>query len=145
YTEYTTSVTVTNANPTATLSNNGPKAEGTAATVTFSAQSDPSTADTTAGFHYAYACDNGDLSGATYATSGSSATNDCTFNDNGTDTVRSPTRRSADLYTEYTTSVTVTNANPTATLSNNGPKAEGSAATVSFTSPSDPSSADTTA
>ena len=46
----------------------------------FSGQSDPSSADTTAGFHYAYACDNGSLATATYLGSGTAATQDCTFN-----------------------------------------------------------------
>ena len=73
-------VTVANVAPTATLTNNGPVSEGSPATVSFSAQSDPSNADTTAGFHYAYSCSNGDLSGSTYAgTAGSTASTTCTF------------------------------------------------------------------
>ncbi|MBX2997357.1 MAG: pullulanase-type alpha-1,6-glucosidase [Caldilineaceae bacterium] len=52
----TTSVTVTVANvaPTATLSNDGPVNDGETATVSFSDQSDPSGADTAAGFVYSY-------------------------------------------------------------------------------------------
>ena len=38
-------------------------------TVSFTGQSDPSSADTSAGFRYVFACDNGDLSAATYASS----------------------------------------------------------------------------
>src|SRR5207248_3238643 len=50
-------VTVANVPPTATLGNNGPVDEGSPAAISFSAQHDPSSADTSAGFHYAYACD----------------------------------------------------------------------------------------
>ena len=56
-------ITVNNVPPTATLSNNGPAAEGGSATISFSNQLDPSSADTTAGFRYAFSCTNGDLSG----------------------------------------------------------------------------------
>ena len=61
-------VTVANVNPTATLSNDGPVDEGSPATISFSNQNDTAD-DTAAGFHYAYSCSNGDLSGATYASS----------------------------------------------------------------------------
>ena len=57
FSEYTTDVTVNNVAPTATLGNNGPVNEGSSATVSFTSPSDPSSADTTAGFHYAFACD----------------------------------------------------------------------------------------
>ena len=43
-----------NVAPTADLDNDGPVVEDTTATVTFSNQADPSTADTSAGFRYAY-------------------------------------------------------------------------------------------
>src|SRR6185503_9193024 len=77
-------LTVTNVDPTATLSNDGPVNEGSSATISFSNQFDPSSVDTVAGFHYAYSCTNGDLSSATYAGSGTSDSTTCTFNDNGT-------------------------------------------------------------
>src|SRR6185312_10840033 len=48
-------------------------------------------------------------------------------------------------YSDYSTVVTIDNVAPTAMLANNGPIDEGSAATVSFSSPFDPSSADTAA
>src|SRR5207248_2232833 len=57
-------VTVANVAPTATLGNNGPVNEGSPATVSFSNQFDPSSADTSAGFHYAYSCSNGSLASA---------------------------------------------------------------------------------
>jgi hypothetical protein len=145
FSEYTTNVQVNNVAPTATLASNGPVNEGSPATITFSSQSDPSSVDTAAGFHYAYSCSNGSLAGATYAGSGTSASTSCTFNDNGTYVVRARITDKDDGYTEYTTTIIVNNVAPTATLSNNGPVNEGSAATISFSSPSDPSSADTAA
>ncbi len=56
-TSYTTTVHVSNVAPTADLANDGPVDEGSAATISFSNQFDPSSADTTAGFHYEYNCD----------------------------------------------------------------------------------------
>ncbi len=118
-------VTVNNVAPTATLANNGPINEGGSVNVSFSDQLDPSNADTAAGFHYAFSCTNGDLSGATYAGSGTSATTSCTFNDNGTFTVRpgSSTRTAASPSTRPTSrSTTWPRRRP---LANNGPVNEG--------------------
>jgi PKD domain-containing protein/thrombospondin type 3 repeat protein len=112
YTTYSRIVVVNNVAPTATLGNNGPVDEGSPATVSFSNQSDPSSADTTAGFHYAYSCTNGDLSGVTYGSSGTSASTMCTFNDNGTYTVKARILDKDDGYTEYTTNVVVNNVAP---------------------------------
>jgi Ca2+-binding RTX toxin-like protein len=55
------------------------------------------------------------------------------------------TVRDASSQATTTFALTVNNVAPTATLSNNGPVPEGSPATVTFDSPSDPSSADTAA
>jgi hypothetical protein len=146
FSQYTTSVHVANVAPTATLANNGPVDEGASATVSFSNQSDPSSADTAAGFHYAYSCSNGDLSGATYAGSGTNASATCTYGDGPSDhTVKARIIDQNDGYSQYTTSVHVVNVNPTATLTNNGPVDEGSPATISFSNQLDPSGADTAA
>ena len=53
---YTTTVTVDNVAPTATLTGDTVE-EGATATVAFSAQADPSAADTAAGFTYEYDLD----------------------------------------------------------------------------------------
>ena len=56
--------------PTATLANSGPVVEGSPATVSFANQFDPSSADTLAGFHYAYDINNDgtfDVGDGTYA------------------------------------------------------------------------------
>src|SRR5947208_1913719 len=136
---------ITNVAP-AEILNNGGADEGSPATVSFSNQHDPSSADTTAGFHYAYSCSNGDLSGATYGGSGTSASRQCTYDDGpSTHTVKARIIDKDGGYSEYTTEVTVNNVVPTADLGNNGPVDEGSPATVVFTNQHDPSSADTTA
>src|SRR5688572_19819938 len=54
FTDHTTQIVVTNVAPTAILSDSGPINEGLPASVSFSAQFDPSQADTAAGFRYAY-------------------------------------------------------------------------------------------
>src|SRR6185436_8409279 len=106
--EYTTTVTVNNAAPTATLSNNGPVDEGLPATVSFTNQLDPSNADTAAGFHYAYSCSNGSLAGATYAGSGTSDSTSCTYDDGpSSHTVKARIIDKDGGFTEYTTTVAV--------------------------------------
>ena len=107
-------VNVSNANPTADLGNDSPISEGGSATVSFTTPSDPSSADTSAGFHYAFACGNSSLAGATYAGSGSATTKRCTFNDDtdGPFTVRARIIDKDGGYTERTTTVAVTNVAP---------------------------------
>src|SRR3989454_7874163 len=100
-----------------------------AATISFSAPSDPSSADTSAGFHYAFDCAGGALS-ATYATAGMSASTMCTYPDNGSYPVRARVLDKDGGYTDYTTTVTALNVAPTAVLSNNGSVNEGSPATI---------------
>src|SRR5436309_1124619 len=90
-------------------------AEGSPATISFSGQSDPSTVDTTAGFHYAFSCTNGSLSGVTYASGGMSSSTTCTYPDNGTYTVRARIIDKDGGFTEYTTSVVVNNVPPVVT------------------------------
>ena len=145
-------VMVANVAPTANLGNNGPVAEGSSATVTFTGQFDPSPTDTLAGFHYAYDFDNDgtfDVGDGTYA---GSVTNDSqavagNFLDDGpgTRTVRAWIIDKNGDHTEYTTGIEINNVAPTANFGNNGPVPEGSSATVTFTGQFDPSMADTTA
>ena len=147
FTEYTTTVTVNNVPPTATLSNNGPVNEGSAATFSFSNQFDPSSVDTTAGFHYAFSCTNGrsgasHLRGecrqarpppapfadgpATLTVKGRIIDKDGGFN--GVHDGRHRQQRAADGNAQQ-----------------QRPGDEGSAATISFSNQFDPSSVDTTA
>ncbi len=106
-------VTVNNVAPTASLGNNGPIDEGGSATVSFSGAFDPSSADTSAGFHYAFDCNGGSLSAATYAGSGASDSASCAFADNGNYTVSGMIMDKDDGATEYTTTVMVNNVAPT--------------------------------
>ena len=137
----TFAVTVANVAPTATFSNDGPVDEGASFHLSLASPSDPSSADTTAGFTYAFDC--GDGSG--YGAFGASNTTSCATTDNGTRTVGAKVKDKDGGTTEYTGSVTVTNVAPTATFANDGPPAEGTSFHLSLASPSDPSSADTTA
>src|SRR5206468_3963913 len=110
----TFSVAVVNLPPTATLSNNGPVNEGSAATISFSGQHDPSSTDTAAGFHYAYACDGNTASlPTTYAAALMGASATCLFPDGPT--TQPVVARIFDKdsgYSEYSTTVTVSNADP---------------------------------
>jgi CSLREA domain-containing protein len=139
-----TTLEVNNVAPTASLSNNGPVNEASAVTVSFSGQSDPSTADTAADFHYSFALSQADLA-TSYAGATDGASKQFAFSDNGTYTVYGRIFDKDGGFTDYQTQVTVSNVAPTATLGNNGPVAEGSSVTASFTNPFDPSSTDTAA
>ncbi len=111
-------------------------AEGSAATVSFTNQGDPSNADTAAGFHYAFACNGTSLDGATYANSSADASTTCTFDDGPS--THLVTARIIDKdggYTEHTTMVTVTNVAPTATISAPSSVNEGDTFTVSLDQP----------
>src|SRR5262245_35168315 len=118
------SLAVNNVAPTATLSNNGPVGEGSTATVSFSNQFDPSTADTAAGFTYSYDFDN---NGSFETPGGASATVPASLLADGPGT-RTIGGRIADKdggFTDYTTTITINNVAPTATFSNSGPVNEG--------------------
>ncbi|HEY4095852.1 MAG TPA: PKD domain-containing protein [Baekduia sp.] len=145
---HTTDVVVHNVAPSATLGNDGPVDEGADATVSFTGATDPSSADTAAGFHYAYDLDNDgtyDVGDGTYAGSVTAASKTFTTHDDGTYTVTAVAIDKDGGVVRHTTDVVVHNVAPTATLGNDGPVVEGSDATVSFTAPGDPSDADTTA
>lgn len=139
-------VTVNNISPTANLVNNSPTNEGSPATVTFTGQTDPSSADENAGFHYAFACDGGPLADATYENSSTDASITCTFDDGpSSHVVRARIIDQDDGFTEYTTEVIVDNIAPTATFNVTAIVDEGGEVTVSLTDPIDASTADSTA
>src|SRR5205823_1973151 len=144
-TAYTTDVVVNNVAPTATLSNDGPVNEGSPATASFSNKLDPSTADTTAGFRYQYHCDGSAFGSAPdNATADTSDSHQCTFNDNGTYTVRARIiDKDNGARSDANTSELHTLAS-TASLPNDDPVNEGSPATASFSNKLDPSTADPT-
>ena len=107
---------VTNVAPTAFLPGAGPVDEGSPATLTFENQIDPSSADTTAGFHYSIACDGNPASLATsYATAISSPSQACTYPDNGVYPVVGRIFDKDGGSNDYSASVTVKNVAPTVT------------------------------
>jgi hypothetical protein len=156
----TTTLPITNTAPTAAVSNSGPVNEGTPAVVTVSNAFDPSAADTSAGFKYAYDFNDdgiyevgGDVTGApSYATGSDSntATIPPSYLDDGNAagttgrTVRVRVYDKNDGFTEYRTTVGVQNVPPTAVLAG-APVVVGSPLTVSLVGQSDPSVADTQA
>ena len=90
--------------------------EGSPVTVSFSNEFDPSSADTTAGFRYAFDCDGGSLAGATYGSSGTSASTTCTFPDGpASETVTGVIIDKDGGKTESSTEVTVDNVAPSIT------------------------------
>ena len=114
-------LTVVNVAPTATFANGGAVNEGSTGTVSFSGQSDPSTADTTAGFHYAYDFNNDgtfEVGDGTYA--GSSTTVSATVPASylaqgpGTRTVLGRILDKDGGFTDYTTTITINNVAPVA-------------------------------
>ena len=122
----TRTVNVANANPTATLNAPGSVNEGSPATVRFTGQFDPSAnypgSDMDEGLHYAFDCNGGSLSGATYANSGTNDSTSCTYNDGpDTKTVRARIIDQDSGFTEYTKTISVNNVAPTTTLSAGNP------------------------
>jgi hypothetical protein len=135
-TSTTFQLNVANVAPIATFNAPGSVDEGSNINLSLTSASDPSSADTTAGLAYAFDCGSG------YGPLGATSIASCTTSDNGTRSVRGEIKDKDGGITEYTASVTIGNVDPTGTLANSGPIDEGSSATISFTSPSDVSSAD---
>ncbi|EFO81719.1 BNR repeat-containing protein [Oscillochloris trichoides DG-6] len=141
-------LTVVNVAPTASLANSGPVNEGSTATVSFSNQADPSTADTTAGFHYAYDFDNDgifEVGDGTYSGSVTSASAtvpaDVLAAGPGMRTVLGRIIDKDDGVNDYTTDIVINNAAPTASVS--GPTDALVSQVVTFViSANDPSDAD---
>jgi extracellular elastinolytic metalloproteinase len=159
-------VTVTNAAPSGgTLTNAGPVNEGSSTTVTLSGATDPSPADTAAGFRYLYDFDGDGTfdfptlpTGVTKYYDIASTSNSATvpaeaLDDNvvpgavvpNTRRVRVVVLDQNDGYTEYFTDVLINNVDPTATLSGPAAVDVGSPLVVSLTGQTDPSTADTLA
>lgn len=115
---------VDNVAPSATLGNSGPVSENSSSTVSFSDQFDPSTADTTAGFRYAYDFDNNGVFEVGDGTYAGSSTNDSETvpasylaDGPGTRTVRGRILDKDGGYTDTTTAITINNVAPTVSIS----------------------------
>lgn len=99
-------VTVNNVAPTATLSNDSPKGPNQTVTISFGGQTDPSSADTSAGFRYYYDFDN---NGTWEVANSPSPTAGTTFTQVGTYTARGRIVDKDGGFTDYTTAITITN------------------------------------
>jgi len=127
----TASVTVDVANvaPTATFGTPGSVNEGASLGISLSGAFDPSAADTSAGFTYAFDC------GFGYGAFGASNSATCTAVDNPGVTVKGKIQDKDGGVTEYTAAVTINNVAPTVnTLSvSPEPSTEGQSVTASAT------------
>jgi len=141
-TEYTATVTIDNVAPTATFDEPGAVNEGNAINLSLTGAIDPSSADVTAGFTYAFDCGDGNGYGS-FSPAGSAS---CPTDDNGTRIVGGKIRDRDSGETEYTAAVTIDNVAPTASFANTSSTLiAGQSATLVFSNPSDPSAADTAA
>jgi Tol biopolymer transport system component len=102
----TTTITVTNVPPTATLTNDGPVTAGNPVTVAFSNASDPSSADSQAGFTYSFALTPAGLA-TNYASAGNASSAQFTFDTSGSYTLYGRIFDKDNGFTDYTTIVTV--------------------------------------
>ena len=109
----TFTLTVNNVAPTATLSSNGPVNEASPVTISFSSPSDPSSADTTAGFRYSFALSAAGLA-SSYAAAGTAAAASFNLADNGSYTVHGRILDKDGGFSDYTTTLVVTNVAPAA-------------------------------
>jgi hypothetical protein len=138
FSDYTTTVTV-NPLPTATFGNSGPVNEGSAATVTFSAQ-----AGGTGGYTYSYDFGNTGTFQISGSTSASAAVPASLLAEGpATVTVRGRISDALGGFTDYLTTVTVTDAPPTVTAPPaNQSFTQNAPATVNLGSFSDPGASD---
>ncbi len=119
-------VMVNNVAPAATFDNDGPVDEGSSFTLSLTNPNDPSSADATVGFEYAFDC--GDGSG--YGEFGSSIRAICPTTDNGVRAVGGKIKDKDGGVTEYSASVTVNNVRPTALDDTASANEDGPAVTV---------------
>ena len=110
--EYTASVTVQNVAPTATFTAPSEVQEGSDIHLALTSPQDPSGADVTAGFHYAFDCGSGYSGATSYLTAGTASTKDCPTTDDATLTVKGKIFDKDGGATEYTAGVTVKNVAP---------------------------------
>jgi hypothetical protein len=145
FADYTTAVEVNNVAPTASLAASGAVSEGSAGGMSFSGQFDPSTADIAAGFVYSYDFNNDGTFEITDSPS-SIASVPASFLDDGPGarTVRGRIKDKDGGFTDYTTTISVTNVAPT--VSAGGPYVGNIGALIAFVGlVTDPSVADSTA
>src|SRR5205814_4348918 len=129
-------VDIHNVAPTATFSNDGPANEGSDFHLFLSSPSDPSGADTSAGFQYAFDCGSG------YGAYSGTASATCSTTDNGVRSVNGMIKDKDGGVSEYTASVTVNNVNPVVQAAANQSSDEGASHSFSLGSFNDPGAND---
>jgi hypothetical protein len=113
----TTTITIVNVPPTATLTVPASAAEGSSATVSITGATDVSAADVAAGLHYAIVCDGSSLAAVTYASASTTASTTCPAVDGPGDiAVRARVIDKDGGFVELTNTIHVTNVAPTATI-----------------------------
>lgn len=122
---------VNNLPPAGTLTA-GPAFAGSPATISFTNPTDPSSVDA-ASLHFAFACDNGSLAGATYTGSSASPTTTCTFPNAGPVTVRGRVIDKDGAFAETTATVNVAQPNRPPVVVLNGPSTVNEGGTVPYT------------
>jgi Thrombospondin type 3 repeat len=116
-TQYSTTVDVDNVAPTGTLGNGGSVNEGSTGSVSFTGESDPSSADTAAGFRYSYDFDNDGTFEVTDSASASATVPASYLADGpGSRTVKGRIKDKDGGFTDYTTTITINNVKPTVTI-----------------------------
>lgn len=138
-TTYTATVAVDNVAPTATFSAPSAVDEGSDIDLAMTDPADPSGADSSAGFGYAFDCGTG------YGAFAAATTATCSTDDDEIRTVGGQITDKDDGVSAYTASVTVNNVAPSATFSAPVTVDEGSPIELSLTGITDPSDADTAA
>jgi hypothetical protein len=134
-------VVIENVAPIATFNAPSPVDEGDDINLSLTGPSDPSIADTLAGFEYAFDCGDGSGYGAWSSTN--SAT--CPTDDNGMRDVKGKIRDKDEGVTEYIATVVINNVAPTATFNAPTYVIAGNIFDLSLTDPYDPSPVDTAA
>jgi hypothetical protein len=113
----TTTITILNVPPTATLTAPASAAEGSSAAVSITGATDASAADVAAGLHYAIVCDGSSLAAVTYATASTTASKTCPAVDGPGDiAVRARVIDKDGGFVELTKTIHVTNVAPTARI-----------------------------
>jgi ribosomal protein S20 len=130
---------IANVAPTATLPTPTSVNEGSPFSLSLTSPSDPSTADTQAGFQYAFNCGSG------FGDFGSSSSVSCPTTDNGNIAVTGKIKDKDDGVNEYSATATVNNVAPTATFTATPQIFQGESSTLAFSEQADPSSVDTAA
>src|SRR5204862_128781 len=107
-TTVTFALVVNNVAPTATIGNTGPINEGGTATVSLSSPFDPSSVDSTS-LHYFFSDDAAARNASTYGGSGTAASQNFTFGDDGSFIVYARIIDKDGGFTDYQTTVVVSN------------------------------------